>query len=83
MQFEAGAHYAWRYTYPLRAIGREDDLRDRITVLADELEPSLNTPPGGILRFPLQLVKRNRYQSSCVATTLPLASCTLASTASP
>jgi len=59
MQFEAGAHYAWRYTYPLRAVGREDDLRDRITVLADELEPKFEYTAWWYTAFPIAVGKEN------------------------
>ena len=59
MQFEAGAHYAWRYTYPLRAIGREDDLRDRITVLADEPEPEFEYTAWWFTAFPIEVGKDN------------------------
>ncbi|NBN90826.1 MAG: glycosyltransferase, partial [Actinobacteria bacterium] len=53
MQFEAGSHYAWRYTYPLRAVGREDDLRDRITVLADEPESRFEYTAWWFTAFPI------------------------------
>ena len=59
MQFEAGAHYAWRYTYPLRAIGREDDLRDRITVLADEPESDFEYTAWWFTAFPIEVGKDN------------------------
>ncbi len=59
MQFEAGAHYAWRYTYPLRAVGREDDLRDRITVLADEPEPEFEYTAWWFTAFPIEVAKDN------------------------
>jgi hypothetical protein len=59
MQFEAGAHYAWRYTYPLRAIGREDDLRDRINVLADEPEPGFEYTAWWFTAFPIGVGKDN------------------------
>ena len=59
MQFEAGAHYAWRYTYPLRAVGREDDLRDRITVLADELESKFEYTAWWYTAFPIEVGKDN------------------------
>ena len=59
MQFEAGSHYAWRYTYPLRAVGREDDLRDRITVLADEPESQFEYTAWWFTAFPIAVGKDN------------------------
>jgi len=59
MQFEAGAHYAWRYTYPLRAVGREDDLRDRINVLADEPESKFEYTAWWYTAFPIEVGKEN------------------------
>lgn len=59
MQFEAGSHYAWRYTYPLRAVGREDDLRDRITVLADEPESHFEYTAWWFTAFPIAVGKDN------------------------
>lgn len=59
MQFEAGSSYEFRSVYPLRAIGREVDLRRRGDVLHDHLEPEIDYSAWWYTVFPLHLAKDN------------------------
>lgn len=80
MQFEAGSKYRWRSLYPLRAIGREDDLRERKLALRDAREKSLPIRHGGTRRFRSRLHEITRCRFSCVVTTLAMGYCTQEST---
>lgn len=59
MQFEAGSKYRWRSLYPLRAIGREDDLRDRRLVLSDAREKKMAYTAWWYTAFPITITRDN------------------------
>ena len=59
MQFEAGSDYRFRSIYPLRAIGREDDLRDRSIALADEPEHRFAYTAWWYTAFPVGITRDN------------------------
>lgn len=59
MQFEAGSKYRWRSLYPLRAIGREDDLRDRRLALADSPEKKMAYTAWWYTAFPIGITRDN------------------------
>jgi galactofuranosylgalactofuranosylrhamnosyl-N-acetylglucosaminyl-diphospho-decaprenol beta-1,5/1,6-galactofuranosyltransferase len=59
MQFEAGSDYRFRSIYPLRAVGREDDLRDRSIALADEPEARFAYSAWWYTAFPLSITRDN------------------------
>lgn len=59
MQFEAGSKYRWRSLYPLRAIGREDDLRDRRLVLTDAAEKKMAYTAWWYTAFPIDITRDN------------------------
>ncbi len=59
MQFEAGSKYRWRSLYPLRAIGREDDLRERKLVLRDAPEKKFAYTAWWYTAFPVTITRDN------------------------
>ena len=59
MQFEAGSKYRWRSLYPLRAIGREDDLRERKLVLRDLREKKFAYTAWWYTAFPVAITRDN------------------------
>ncbi len=59
MQFEAGSKYRWRSLYPLRAIGREDDLRERKLVLRDARERKFAYTAWWYTAFPVMITRDN------------------------
>ena len=59
MQFEAGSKYRWRSLYPLRAIGREDDLRERKLVLRDAREKKFAYTAWWYTAFPVMITRDN------------------------
>jgi GT2 family glycosyltransferase len=59
MQFEAGSKYLWRSLYPLRALGQEDDLRDRSLVLRDAKEKRFAYSAWWYTAFPIGITKDN------------------------
>jgi len=59
MQFEAGSKYRWRSLYPLRAIGREDDLRDRRLALRDAREKRFAYTAWWYTAFPVGITRDN------------------------
>ncbi len=59
MQFEAGSDYRFESIYPLRAVGREDDLRDRSIALADEPEHRFAYTAWWYTAFPVGITRDN------------------------
>jgi len=59
MQFEAGSEYEFRSVYPLRAIGREVDLRKRADVVRDKIEPGIDYSAWWYTVFPMHLGTEN------------------------
>ena len=59
MQFEVGSKYLWRSLYPLRALGQEDDLRDRSLVLRDAKEKRFAYSAWWYTAFPIGITKDN------------------------
>jgi glycosyltransferase involved in cell wall biosynthesis len=59
MQFEAGSKYRWRSLYPLRAIGREDDLRERKLALRDAHEKKFAYTAWWYTAFPISITRDN------------------------
>ena len=59
MQFEAGSEYEFRSVYPLRAIGREVDLRKRADVVRDKIEPEIAYSAWWYTVFPMHLGTEN------------------------
>ena len=59
MQFEAGSKYRWRSLYPLRAIGREDDLRQRKLALRDLREKKFAYTAWWYTAFPVAITRDN------------------------
>ncbi len=59
MQFEAGSKYRWRSLYPLRAIGREDDLRERKLALRDVREKKFAYTAWWYTAFPISITRDN------------------------
>ncbi len=59
MQFEAGSEYDFRSVYPLRAIGRDIDLRHRSEVVRDHLEPTIDYSAWWYTVFPMHIGKEN------------------------
>lgn len=57
MQFEAGSRYRWRSLYPLRAIGREDDLRERRLAVRDARERRFAYTAWWFTAFPVWLTR--------------------------
>jgi galactofuranosylgalactofuranosylrhamnosyl-N-acetylglucosaminyl-diphospho-decaprenol beta-1,5/1,6-galactofuranosyltransferase len=59
MQFEAGSEYKFRSIYPLQAIGREDDLRDRSLAIADAPEVPFDYTAWWYTAFPITITDDN------------------------
>jgi len=59
MQFEAGSEYKFRSIYPLQAIGREDDLRDRSLAVADAPEVPFDYTAWWYTAFPITITPDN------------------------
>jgi galactofuranosylgalactofuranosylrhamnosyl-N-acetylglucosaminyl-diphospho-decaprenol beta-1,5/1,6-galactofuranosyltransferase len=59
MQFEAGSTYDFKAVYPLRAIGRDIDLRSRSEVVRDRLEPEIDYSAWWFTAFPMHLGSQN------------------------
>ncbi|MDA3003874.1 MAG: glycosyltransferase, partial [Actinomycetota bacterium] len=59
MQFEAGSKYRWRSLYPLRAIGREDDLRERKLAVRDAREKKFAYTAWWYTAFPVSITRDN------------------------
>ena len=59
MQFEAGSKYLWRSLYPLRALGQEDDLRERRLVLRDDKERRFAYSAWWYTAFPIGITRDN------------------------
>ena len=59
MQFEAGSEYSFRSIYPLRAIGREDDLRERALAIADAPEIPFDYTAWWYTAFPISITNDN------------------------
>lgn len=59
MQFEAGSKYRWRSLYPLRAIGRQDDLRKRKLALRDVREKKFAYTAWWYTAFPISITRDN------------------------
>jgi GT2 family glycosyltransferase len=59
MQFEAGSKYLWRSLYPLRALGQEDDLRDRRLAVKDAKERRFAYSAWWYTAFPISITKDN------------------------
>ena len=59
MQFEAGSKYRWRSLYPLRAIGREDDLRERKLAVHDAREKKFAYTAWWYTAFPVTITRDN------------------------
>jgi len=59
MQFEAGSKYRWRSLYPLRAIGREEDLRERRLALRDAHEKKFAYTAWWYTAFPISITRDN------------------------
>lgn len=59
MQFEAGSKYRWRSLYPLRAIGREEDLRDRKLAVRDAREKKFAYTAWWYTAFPVTITRDN------------------------
>jgi GT2 family glycosyltransferase len=59
MQFEAGSEYSFRSIYPLRAIGREDDLRERSIAIADAPEIPFDYTAWWYTAFPISITNDN------------------------
>ncbi|MHB1089487.1 MAG: glycosyltransferase family protein, partial [Ilumatobacteraceae bacterium] len=59
MQFEAGAEYSWRSIYPLQALGRDDDLRDRKIALVDAPEIPFAYTAWWYTAFPINITSDN------------------------
>ncbi len=59
MQFEAGSEYSFRSIYPLQALGREDDLRDRSLAVADAPEMPFDYTAWWYTAFPITITADN------------------------
>jgi len=59
MQFEAGSKYLWRSLYPLRALGQEDDLRERRLAVRDAKEKRFAYSAWWYTAFPIDITKDN------------------------
>jgi GT2 family glycosyltransferase len=59
MQFEAGSEYSFRSIYPLQALGREDDLRDRALAVADAPEVPFDYTAWWYTAFPITITADN------------------------
>lgn len=59
MQFEAGSKYLWRSLYPLRALGQEDDLRERKLAVRDAKERRFAYSAWWYTAFPIDITRDN------------------------
>lgn len=59
MQFEAGSRYLWRSLYPLRALGQEDDLRERRLAVRDAKERRFAYSAWWYTAFPVGITRDN------------------------
>jgi len=59
MQFEAGSKYLWRSLYPLRALGQEDDLRERRLAVRDAKEKRFAYSAWWYTAFPIGITNDN------------------------
>ena len=59
MQFEAGSKYLWRSLYPLRALGQEDDLRERRLAVKDAKERRFAYSAWWYTAFPIGITRDN------------------------
>ena len=59
LQFEAGSQYSWRSIYPLQALGREDDMRDRTVAVQDALEVPFDYTAWWYTAFPINITSEN------------------------
>ena len=59
MQFESGSRYLWRSLYPLRALGQEDDLRERSLALRDAKERRFAYSAWWYTAFPINITRDN------------------------
>jgi len=59
LQFEAGSQYSWRSIYPLQALGREDDMRDRTVALQDAPEVPFDYTAWWYTAFPITITHEN------------------------
>lgn len=59
MQFESGSRYLWRSLYPLRALGQEDDLRDRRLAVKDAKERRFAYSAWWYTAFPIDITRDN------------------------
>ena len=59
MQFEAGSKYLWRSLYPLRALGQEDDLRERRFAVRDARERRFAYSAWWYTAFPIDITSDN------------------------
>ena len=59
MQFEAGSRYLWRSLYPLRALGQEDDLRERRLAVRDAKERRFAYSAWWYTAFPIDITSDN------------------------
>jgi GT2 family glycosyltransferase len=59
LQFEAGSEYSFRSIYPLQALGREDDLRERRFAVADQPEIPFDYTAWWFTAFPIDITQDN------------------------
>jgi len=59
LQFEAGSEYSFRSIYPLQALGREDDLRERRFAIADQPEIPFDYTAWWFTAFPIHITADN------------------------
>jgi len=59
LQFEAGSQYSWRSIYPLQALGREDDMRERSVAVRDAAEVPFDYTAWWYTAFPINITNEN------------------------
>ena len=59
LQFEAGSEYSFRSIYPLQALGREDDLRERRFAVMDQPEVPFDYTAWWFTAFPIDITADN------------------------
>jgi len=59
LQFEAGSQYSWRSIYPLQALGREDDMRERSVAVQDAPEVPFDYTAWWYTAFPINITNEN------------------------
>lgn len=59
LQFEAGSEYSFRSIYPLQALGREDDLRERRFAVTDQPEVPFDYTAWWFTAFPIDITADN------------------------